>query len=194
MRSVRAVKLRNAGSRNRKLAAYTIKTGSLAEIVKANKSTNRNPTFLRRMRFSLDEHEIEQLSKEIDRASKRLRRLSKSAVIVLELRSASIKSLKFTSFLQSVQIQADRLYSAVGGSLSSCCHVEHDTKLLLSDRLEQFKNRERPIYFSLAIMSPSEGASRILLSHGVQVNVLEDDASGYVLRLDSERLGSSYKS
>lgn len=137
------------------------------------------------MRFSLDEREIEQLS---------MRRLSKSAVIVHEIRSASTKSSKFTSFLQSVQIQADRLYSAVGDSLSSCGHVEHDTKLLLSDRLEQFKNRERPISFSLAIMSPLEGASRILLLHGVQVSVLEDDASGYVLRLDSERLGSSNKS
>ena len=145
------------------------------------------------MRFSLGEREIEQLSEGIDRASKRLRKLSKSAAIVHGMRSASTKISKFTTFLQSVQIEADRLYSAVGDSLSSCCHVEHDTKLLLNDRLKQFKTRERPISFSLAIMSPSEGISRILLSHGVQVDVLEDDASGYVLRLDSERLGSSNK-
>ena len=145
------------------------------------------------MRFSLDEREIAQLSKEVDGASKRLRRLSKSAAIVHEVRSAPTNISKFTRLLQSVQIEADRLYSAVGDSLSSCCHVEHDTKLLLNDRLEQFKTRERPISFTLAIMSPSEGVSRILLSHGVQVDVLEDDASGYVLRLDSERFGSSNK-
>lgn len=190
---MRAVKSRNAGSRNVKLISYIIKSGSLAEVAKASKSKSGTFTLLRRIQFALNSCKIEELIGDIDSASKSLRRLSKSAALVHEMRSAPTHISKFTRFLQSVQIEADRLYSAVGDSLSSCRHVEHDTKLLLNDRLEQFKTREKPSSFSLAIMSPSEGVSRVLLSHGVQVDVLEDDASGYVIRLGSERLGSSIK-
>ncbi len=94
------------------------------------------------------------------------------------MRSASKKVSKITRFLQCYQIQADRLYWVVADSLSSCCHDEHDTKLLLNDWWEQFKARQKPISFSLAIMSPSEAGSGSLLLHGMQVDVLEDEASG----------------
>ena len=191
---MRAVKSRNAGSRNIKLISYIIKSGSLAEVVKANKSKSGKSTFLRRIKFSLDSREIEELIGNIDSASKRLRRLSKCAATVHDMRSASTKISKYTRFLHSIQMQADRLYAAVADNLSSCCHDEHDTKLLLNDRLEQFKTREKPTSFSLAIMSPSEAGSGSLLSHSVQIDVLEDETFGYVSGLDSERVRSNNKS
>ena len=191
---MRAIKSRNAGSKNRKLISYIIKSGSLVEVVKANKSKSGKSTIMGRIRFSLDSCEIEELIGDIDSATKRLRRLSKSAAMVHDMRSASTNTSKYTRFLHSIQIQADRLYSAVADNLSSCCHDEHHTKLLLNDRLEHFKTREKPISFSLAIMSPPEAGSGCLLSHSVQVDVLEDETSVYVLGPDPERVRSNNKS
>ena len=147
-----------------------------------------------RIRFSLDSSEIEELIGHIDSATKRMRRLSKSAAMVHDMRSVSTSTSKYTRFLHSIQIQADRLYSAVADNLSSCCHDEHHTKLLLNDRLEHFKTRETPIAFSLATMSPPEAGSGSLLSHSVQVNVLEDDTSVYVLGPQPERVRSNNES
>ena len=160
------------------LIPFIMKSGSLAEVLKANKSKSGKSTFLRRIKLCLDKREIEELVWDIETASKRLRRLSKSATLVHDMRSASTKVSKFTRFLQSIQTQADRLYWVVADSLSSCCHDEHDTKLLLNDRLEEFKTMQKPISFSLAIMSPSAAGSGSLLSHGMRVDVLADEASG----------------
>ncbi|KAK0508478.1 hypothetical protein JMJ35_008754 [Cladonia borealis] len=150
-------------------------SGSLAGVVEANKSKNGKSTFLRRIKLSLDKSEIEGLVGDIESASKRLRRLSKCAILVHDMRSESTKVSKFTKFLQSIRTQADRLYWVVAESLSSCYHNEHDTKLLLNDRLEQFITTQKPISFSLAIISPSEVGSRSRLSHSIQINVLEDE-------------------
>ncbi len=162
------------------LIPFPTKSGSLAEVVKANKSKSGKTTFFRRIKLSLDKREIEELIWDIDGASKSLRRLSKSAALIHDnkMHSVSTKVSKFARFLHSIQTQADRLYLAIADSLSSCCHDEHETKLLLNDRLEQFKTRQRPISFSLAIMSPSEAGSGSLLSHNLQIDVLEDEASG----------------
>ena len=167
--------MRNAESRIRMLTQFIIKSGSLAGVVKANKSKNGKSTFLRRIKLSLDKGEIEGLVGDIESASKRLRRLSKCATLVHDMRSASTKVSKFTKFLQSIRTQADRVYWVVADSLSSCCHDEHDTKLLLNDRLEQFITTQKPISFSLAIISPSEVGSRNRLSHSIQIDVLEDE-------------------
>ena len=51
-----------------------MKFGSLAEVVKANKSKSGESTFLRRIKTSLDKREIEELVGYIESASKRLRR------------------------------------------------------------------------------------------------------------------------
>ena len=160
------------------LTPFIMKSGSLAEVMKANKSKSGKSTFLQRIKISLDKREIEELVGHINSASKRLRRLRKSAILVHDMRSESTKVSEFTRFLQSIRTQADRLYWVVADSLSSCCHDEHETKLLLNDRLEEFKTRQKPISFSLAIISPSEAGSGSLLSHGMQGDVLEDEACG----------------
>ena len=159
------------------LIPFIIKSGSLEGVVKANQSKIGKSTFLRRIRLCLDKNEIEELIGDIESASNSLRRLSKSAALIHDMRSRSTKVSKFTRFLQSIQPLANRLHSVIVDSLSSCCHDEHDTKLLLNDRLEEFKTRQKPISFSLAIMSPSDAGSGSLLSHGMQVDVLEDEAS-----------------
>lgn len=166
----------NAESRTEMLIPFVMKSSSLAEVVEANKSKSGKSAFLRRIKLSLDNREIERLVGDIESASKRLRRLSKCATLAHDMRSASTKVSKFTKFFQRVRTQADRLYWVVADSFSSCCHDEHDTKLLLNDRLEQFKTTQKPISFSLAIMSPSTARSGNL-SHSMQVDVLEDEAS-----------------
>ena len=174
---MRDVKLRNTESKNGMLIPFIIKSGSLEGVVKANQSKNGKSTILRRIRLCLDKSEIEELIGDIESASNSLRRLSKSAALIHDMRSGSTKVSKFTKFLQRVRTQADRLYWVVADSFSSCCHDEHDTKLLLNDRLEQFKTTQKPISFSLAIMSPSTAGPGNLLSHSMQVDVLEDEAS-----------------
>lgn len=159
------------------LIQFMTKSGSLAGVLNANKSKSGKSTFLRRIKLSLDKHEIEELVGDIDSASKRLRRLSKGATVVHDMRSASTKVSRFTKFLQSIRTQADRLYWVVADSLSSCCHDEHDTKLILNDRLEQFITTQKPISFSLAIISPSEVGSGNRLSRSMQVDVLEVEAT-----------------
>ena len=159
------------------LILFIMKSGSLAGVVRANKSKNGKSTFLRRIKLALNECEIEGLVGDIESASKRLRRLSKCATLVHDMRSASTKVSKFSKFLQSIRTQADRLYWVVADSLSSCCHDGHDTKLLLNDRLEQFITTQEPISFSLAIISPLEVGSGNRFSHSMQVDVLEDEAS-----------------
>ena len=157
------------------LTHFIIKSGSLTGALEANKSKNGKSTILRRIKLSLDKGEIEGLVGDIESASKRLRRLNKCATLAHDMRSASTKVSKFTKFLLSIRTQADRLYGVVADSLSSCCHDEHETKLLLNGRLEQFITTQKPISFSLAIISPSEAGSGYRLSHSMQVDVLEDE-------------------
>ena len=71
------------------LIPFIMKFGSLAEVVKANKSKSGESTFLRRFKTSLDKREIEELVRYIESASKRLRRWSESAALIHDMRSAS---------------------------------------------------------------------------------------------------------
>ena len=159
------------------LIHFIMKSGSLEGVVKANKSKSGKSTFCQRIKLSLNKHQIDQLVGDIKSGSKSLTRLSRCVTSVHDMRSASTKVSKFTKFLQSIRTQAERLYWVVADSLSSCCHDEHDTKLLLNDQLEQFTTTQKPISFSLTISSPSEVGSGNRLSHKMQVDVLEDESS-----------------
>ena len=135
--------------------------------------------FSKRVKFSLNKEELEELIIKLDQSSKMLTRFRSRAAEIHQgyIQSSSRTIAKLASVLSRVQTHVNCLYSAVSRRWMSGCHPEHNVRLYLDSHSAPLQKKRSSVAFRLALLDMQSNAMHDAWQDA-HVEVMEDDLSG----------------